>query len=301
MIVKIYFLIEALLSVTTEDAATASKANSMEAQRWITTIEKVLKPAGYLIVAGSSLVGLLECIAVRSQACIRHVQTASIKTGFGGLYGNKGSVMTRMLINDTSVCFLNCHLAAGHEKVQERNGDLESILKSAPFNPIRGLNHPRWFINGGDGSNVMDHEVLVLFGDLNYRVDLDRRELVEHLEGGCHHSTLPDQLKIEKQKASLNGGVTSMLPIFIEAPIKFPPTYRYDRGSDRFDTSDKQRIPAWCDRILVSRYGMRGPAHSTQSFLTISGYDSIRQMRLSDHRPIHGTVELGTKKGIQQM
>lgn len=35
-----------------------------------------------------------------------------------------------------------------------------------------------------------------------------------------------------------------------EAPICFPPTYKYDHGSTNYDTSVKQRTPSWCDRIL---------------------------------------------------
>lgn len=30
-----------------------------------------------------------------------------------------------------------------------------------------------------------------------------------------------------------------------EAPILFRPTYRYDIGTNQYDTSEKYRIPAW--------------------------------------------------------
>lgn len=32
---------------------------------------------------------------------------------------------------------------------------------------------------------------------------------------------------------------------FEEGPLIFPPTYRYDVGTDSYDTSEKSRIPAW--------------------------------------------------------
>lgn len=37
---------------------------------------------------------------------------------------------------------------------------------------------------------------------------------------------------------------------FQEMFIDFPPTYKYDKNSRRFDTSKKHRDPAWCDRVL---------------------------------------------------
>ena len=32
----------------------------------------------------------------------------------------------------------------------------------------------------------------------------------------------------------------------------FPPTYKFDAGSDRYDTSRKKRSPAWTDRVLFA-------------------------------------------------
>ena len=32
---------------------------------------------------------------------------------------------------------------------------------------------------------------------------------------------------------------------YIEGPLLFAPTYKYDYGSDKYDTGEKMRIPAW--------------------------------------------------------
>ena len=37
---------------------------------------------------------------------------------------------------------------------------------------------------------------------------------------------------------------------FDEAPPQFWPTYKFDSGTDQYDTSAKQRVPAHCDRVL---------------------------------------------------
>lgn len=37
---------------------------------------------------------------------------------------------------------------------------------------------------------------------------------------------------------------------FHEGTITFGPTYKYDIGSEAYDTSDKCRTPAWTDRVL---------------------------------------------------
>lgn len=36
-----------------------------------------------------------------------------------------------------------------------------------------------------------------------------------------------------------------------EGPILFRPTYRYNLGSDTYDTSEKMRIPAWTGKLIV--------------------------------------------------
>lgn len=46
----------------------------------------------------------------------------------------------------------------------------------------------------------------------------------------------------------------AVLSRFNEGTLDFDPTYKYDDHSDYYDSSQKKRIPAWCDRILYEKH-----------------------------------------------
>lgn len=114
-----------------------------------------------------------------------------------------------------------------------------------------------------------------------------------------------DQLRRQKLKGNVFRG-------FIEGPIDFPPTFKYDKNSDRFDSSSKQRVPAWTDRILYA-LGTREDIKNTYSpkedlgnttnphgtrnltkMLQLKEYYSI-SARSSDHRPVCAEFNLSMK------
>ncbi len=86
------------------------------------------------------MVGVYHCIFIK-KSHMEHVSDVSIgrvKTGLAGLHGNKGSVGIRFVIKNSSICFINCHLAAGHSSKKERNNDFSTILRDTNFPENKG-------------------------------------------------------------------------------------------------------------------------------------------------------------------
>ena len=214
----------------------------------------------YVLLHTASMVGLFTCIFVKSplRSRIKHVHTSEIKRGMGGLHGNKGALVLRMVLDDSSICFLNCHLAAGQTQTIHRNNDIAAILEAEPFpaNPLTqgdsSVAHTDIFASGGDGSMIMDHEICIINGDLNYRIDtMGRDTVIKHVkENNLPRLLERDQLLLSRKK---NPGFR--LRAFAEAPITFAPTYKYNVGTDDYDSSEKKRAPAWCDRVLFRGLG----------------------------------------------
>lgn len=98
-------------------------------------------------------------------------------------------------------------------------------------------------------------------GDLNYRIDLPRSIVKANIRSG-NLDLLLEHDQLRKEMAS---NQSFRLRSFKEADITFPPTYKFDPGTDDHDTSEKERIPAWCDRILY-RTSSRPPPPALSSF-----------------------------------
>ncbi|KAG0312332.1 hypothetical protein BGZ99_009580 [Dissophora globulifera] len=265
---------------------------SKQYKRWqiylTNKIRELYAPMGvnFKLLECSNLVGLFSCVFVRDQEWenVRSEWTHvdMVKTGLKGYHGNKGGIATRFIIDDTSISFVNCHLAAGQSHTRQRNTDAANVLRklSHPNPAISNYTiHPEvfWF---GDGTMAMDHEICFLSGDLNYRIDVKFSEAVTKVQAqDWEHLHQHDQLLQQKLK-----NPQFVLRAFNESELRFAPTYKYDPGTDTYDTSSKHRTPAWCDRIL-----WRG-RHVRQLF-----YKRC-ECRVSDHRPISGGFVVGVKR-----
>ncbi|KAI9812950.1 MAG: hypothetical protein M1826_002733 [Phylliscum demangeonii] len=241
----------------------------------------------YELLHTASLVGLFTCIFVKAsqREGVQSPVGSEIKRGMGGLHGNKGALLVRFTVDDSSLCFVNCHLAAGQTQTTHRNNDVAAILETAAFrpepDPARQID---LYVGGGDGTMIMDHEICVLHGDLNYRIDTMSRETVlKALEAHNLAKLLErDQLLL---LLSRRKNPAFRLRGFQEAAIGFAPTYKYDVGSDAYDTSEKRRAPAWCDRVL------------SRGWSRVKQLDYRRhEVRISDHRPVSARFRFRVKR-----
>ncbi|OBZ90392.1 putative inositol polyphosphate 5-phosphatase C9G1.10c, partial [Choanephora cucurbitarum] len=157
---------------------------------------------------------------------------------------------------------------------------IPGILQSASF-PRR--DYADVFVHGGDGAMILDHEFCFLSGDLNYRIKMARKDVLRILANNNKKEAwekLQEQDQLLRQK--INNPLFKLLT-FEEAPIQFDPTYKYDPGTDFYDSSEKKRVPAWCDRILYKGKNIQN--------LFYRRYEP----RCSDHRPIAAGFSFETK------
>ncbi|KAL4781149.1 SacI homology domain-containing protein [Aspergillus varians] len=229
----------------------------------------------YVLLRSGQLVGAALMIYVREDALrdIKNVEGSVKKTGLSGIAGNKGGCAIRFEYSNTRLCFVTAHLAAGFANYDERNNDYETICRGLRFQRNRCIE---------------DHDVIIWLGDFNYRIGLPN-QAVRDLVQQTNYQKLYDNDQLNLQMLAGRA-----FQFYNEGLVTFPPTYKYDVGRDTYDTSEKARIPAWCDRILWKGSELRQ-----------LNYD-ISNMRLSDHRPVWATfictisvVDESRKEGLR--
>ena len=164
----------------------------------------------------------------------------------------------RMDFAKTRICFVTAHLAAGFANYEERNRDYQTIAHGLRF---------QW------NRTIDDHDAVIWLGDFNYRIGLSNDKVRNCLDAN-DLATLYQNDQLNLQMIAGHA-----FPFYSEARINFPPTYKYDNGTDEYDTSEKARIPAYCDRILSKGNNLKQTAYSTAP------------LKFSDHRPVYASFQ----------
>ena len=78
----------------------------------------------------------------------------------------------------------------------------------------------------------------------------------------------------------------SLLKKCKEGQLQFAPTYKYDVGTNDFDTSNKSRSPAWADRVLFTQQ---------MAAMEIERYETA-DVTFSDHKPVYSHFKVKVNK-----
>jgi hypothetical protein len=237
---------------------------------------------------------------------VESVSVADVTCGIGNVFHNKGGIAAFVqmkarnkadsILNhakSVKMLFVTAHLAAHVKNAEARDADFWRIMTEleaqAPLSFVKQTADSEH----SSGTELLGSADRLFFcGDLNYRLDLPR-EIMEHsIQQINELVNLGDDQSTQKAKAlraallrhdQLRSTMAARRAFvdLAEGEITFSPTFKFDKNSDDFDTSHKQRIPAWTDRILFKPIGTR-----------VLEYKSVLDARQSDHRPVHATFRV---------
>jgi hypothetical protein len=129
--------------------------------------------------------------------------------------------------------------------------------------------------------------MVVFFGDFNYRlfgISYDEaRDFVSQRSFDWLREK--DQLRAEMKAGRVFQGMR-------EAIITFPPTYKFERhrpGLGGYDSGEKKRIPAWCDRVIFRDTRTSPESECSLDCPVVASimlYDACMDVTESDHKPV---------------
>jgi hypothetical protein len=233
---------------------------------------------------------------------IEHVAVADVTCGIGNVFHNKGAIAAFVKLKarnpsrgadaknsrtkSLKLMFVSAHLAAHVKNADARDSDfwrISSELEAqAPegFLPRRSSSSSEGTENGSFLFDSMDR--VFFCGDLNYRMDLPR-ESTEHnvLYDGIGTDEATTSALLSHDQLVKSTALRRAFPGLAEGKIAFAPTFKFDKDTGDYDTSHKQRIPAWTDRVLFKPHGTR-----------VLEYASVPEATHSDHRPVHATFRV---------
>uniref|UniRef100_A0A8C4LQW2 Phosphatidylinositol 4,5-bisphosphate 5-phosphatase A n=1 Tax=Equus asinus asinus TaxID=83772 RepID=A0A8C4LQW2_EQUAS len=243
--------------------------------QWSELFMDALGPFNFVLVSTVRMQGVILLLFAKYYHLpfLRNVQTDCTRTGLGGYWGNKGGVSVRLAAFGHMLCFLNCHLPAHMDKAEQRKDNFQTILSLQQF-------------QGPGAQGILDHDLVFWFGDLNFRIESYDLHFVKFAidSDQLHQLWEKDQLNMAKNTWPILKG-------FQEGPLNFAPTFKFDVGTNKYDTSAKKRKPAWTDRILwkVKPPG-GGPSPSGREShrlqVTQHSYRSHMEYTVSDHKPV---------------
>ncbi|XP_011160962.1 inositol polyphosphate 5-phosphatase E isoform X3 [Solenopsis invicta] len=293
------FMLPCHIETVPDLLAIGTQESCSERHEWEAALQETLGPS-HVLLTSSNLGTLHLAIFIRRDLIwfCSIPEEDSFSTRTGTAFRTKGAVAIALMIFGTSFLFVTAHLTAHQDKVKERVNDIKRI--------VRNLDLPKELPIRHKSKDVTQNFDCVFWcGDLNFRLAQPREEVIQWITNTCFPQESPINMHKDQLKNTLNDG--AVLRGFEEAPILFPPTYKYDPGTQNFDSSSKQRTPAYTDRILF-----RGKSHTRGYIRRVSHdsgthkdgvieclvYDSVPSICTSDHKPVWGVFKTTLRPGI---
>ena len=128
-----------------------------------------------------------------------------------------------------------------------------------------------------DTIGVNQYDLVIFSGDLNYRINMEIEDCKKIIEAKDYESLLvKDQLYTSIRSKEIE------MDDFFEGQIHFPPTYKFQDGTDNYDYNE--RVPGWTDRILYRANNL--------SDVILCKYSSIFEAKTSDHKPVYAIFKI---------
>lgn len=271
------------------------KGSSVNGQWWLDNISGVLGQGtdGFELLGSRQLAGILIGVWVRKRFAryVGDVDAAAVACGFGRALGNKGAVAVKVSVFRRMFCAVNSHFAAHAEALARRNADFEHVFSRMSFGAYAG--------DLAGAPALSEADFLLWLGDFNYRLENISYDhtLAIILQKDWDTLLKRDQLRTEMIAGHVFHGLR-------EGRINFPPTYKFDKGISLrgpatfgYDSSEKRRVPAYCDRVLFQdsfdRANPSGAVSLNQPVkASVVNYEANMDVVSSDHKPVRCMLNL---------
>ncbi|KAJ6544832.1 inositol polyphosphate phosphatase [Mycena vulgaris] len=175
----------------------------------------------YQLLIKERMMGLYLAIYIYRELrpLVKGTSRSAVTAGLiGGRVGNKGGVGISVDLDGTTLLFLNAHLAAHEGKVNHRLANFAKIKAELTVDDFLAPDDPR--VMSEDPTDKFDYTFLC--GDLNFRLDISRL----HADWLIARQDYTQALAFDQLRNLMLSGKAFVG--FNEAPIDFPPTFKYD-------------------------------------------------------------------------
>jgi hypothetical protein len=284
----------------------------------------------HVLTRNVGMIGIMVFAKKEIKDAIRGIQEAGTGVGLWEM-GNKGAVGVRLRVEETAVTFVAAHLAPAEDACERRNQDWKTICENLVFESADkssaskqgagGASESEPLLaddrtsgrRGGRPSGLFGSESSYVFfaGDLNYRTSdtppdsKDHESWPQPMAADNDPAHFTQLLSKDQLTREMSNGRT--LHHLAEAPISFPPTYKYsdkakklaENNARQYSSSSaaskepgptvklddrqeqvwlwaKHRVPSWCDRVL----------YLADASPKVQSYTALPVQPTSDHRPV---------------